>query len=337
LSVATDQALAAQHAGQANASAEISQSNGFAPPRDCSGSVTLQKQLDDQFDKVGNDKTIAELTEEKLAAALAAGKTTQAEYDKAVKARDQANANYDKLNKDTPTAIIDICKGITSPAAFVSTTISDFLKQHIDQSTQLQANNLPFYATFLSDMATNFLTNILTGGKSTSQVLKEAGTAGLNAALGGLSGQTTGSTTPAGGTTTTGGGPTVTGSASIYALASGSTDQTTTLVAGQTYTIVIDFSDIDTQDFRPYKISVSGGGTAGTFTREMTGAEETARQVKFSYTATATPPVITATFFAKGFTGQPDDQAGPYSTGFGIGQVHGASIILPRGPEVSLR
>ncbi len=331
------QAQAAASSGRASATAEISQGNGFAPPRDCKGSLAVQKEIDARFDKAAKEKTVAMETVAKLKNALSVTppRTTQEEYNKALQALDQATANLKQLEKQSDSAIIDICEAIVSPANFVSTSINNFLKQHIDQGSQLKNDNLPFYASFLADFTSNFLTNILTGGKSTSQVLKEAGTAGLNSALGGLNPGT--GTTPnpqptppsPGGTTP----PAPTSYPTIYAVASGSNTRTTDLVTGQQYTIFVEFSKITP---KPYSIAIQFAGATGGFARDLTPAEIQSNIVQFPFTAPASPFRLDATFYERVANGD-GREIGTWQESFGVRAVQGLSIVLPRGPELSLR
>ncbi len=326
---ALDNAQAAKQAGQTNAAAEISQSNGFVPPRNCSGSITLQKQIDDQFDKATNDKLIAESAASKLEQALKLGKTTQDQLDKANQAKSQAEANYDALKKQTNNPIIDICESIASPAQFVSSTIGDFLKQHLDQSSNLKSDNLPFYANFLSDMATNFLTNILTGGKSNTQLLKEEGALGISAATAGLQESVTKGTNPLG---LPGGGSTYPqGQLSIYGYdpADSSSGRLTNLTPGKTYTVVVDFTQLITN--KPISIAISAGST--NIARDLTSSELGNERVTFNYTATKSPLEVNVTLY-----GANKVSLATSSTTLGVtGQVNGATTVLPRGPAIVIR
>ncbi len=183
---AVDLAQKAKASGVQSAQGEISQSNGFAPPRNCDGSIAAQQQIDAQYDQGAKELAASAVVVAKLEKALADGQTTQAEVDKAKASYAELEQKYKNLPSQESSPIIDICKAIDSPAAFVGDQLNNFVKQHLEQGSQLQSDNLPFYATFLSDLASNFLSNLLTGGKSGSQILKEGGLSALNGAVGEL-------------------------------------------------------------------------------------------------------------------------------------------------------
>lgn len=278
VSNAIDVAHAANGAGKQVAAQEISQSNGYAPPRNCSGSLAQQEQIDAQLEVAVKNKNTAAaiLTRLQNTEKAKPGSVAPAEITKANDALKKATAEYDalmvkfnssggkideatgKVKKDG--AIIDICESIASPANFVATSLGDFLKSHLDQSSQLKSDNLPFYLNFLSDVTSNFLTNILTGNKSKAQVLKEAGVGALNGTLIGISTSTSGvlgggsSTGNTGGTSggTTGGSGGTTGGGSIYEngkitgfiAKAGTSTPVAKLTPGQEYEIVVNISQV---------------------------------------------------------------------------------------------
>nr|MDQ3018468.1 hypothetical protein [bacterium] len=168
--VAEDQAGEVKAQGKAAAEQEISQSNGYAPPRDCSGSLAQQQQIDSQRNANAEEFRIAMQVHGRLKSALSTNRTTPEEVTKAWEDAQAKRVQMNAFPKSIGGAVIDICKAIDSPSSFVSNSIGDFLQQHLDQSADLKSDNLPFYANYLADVASNFLTNILTGGKSTSQV-----------------------------------------------------------------------------------------------------------------------------------------------------------------------
>lgn len=164
---------------QKTAQAEISQSEGYAPPRNCGGSLSQQAQIDSQVDSAVSERDAALAVLVRMTDALAAGQTNEAEFAKAQAAYEAAEQKLANLPSEVDSPVIDICEAIDSPAKFVSGSIQDYLKQHFDQGSSLQTDNLPFYANFLADLTGNFLTNLLTGGKSGSKVLKEGGVQAL--------------------------------------------------------------------------------------------------------------------------------------------------------------
>ena len=354
---AYDQAQAANAAGRASANSELAQSQGFAPPRNCSGSLSMQQNIDTQYEKSYNELGITENVVSRLEQALkqTPPRTTLDELNKAKAARDQASANVKALADDVnisttndgktkDSAIVDICEAITSPAGFVSSSINSYLSKHFEESSQLKSENLPFYANFLADVASNFLTNILTGNKDKSQVFKEAGVGAINGGLIALSQAAQGNQVP---TTVT---PTPTAEAvSIYAQALNgtviTTERVTALVPGKNYVVTINFAEIAeylTQyafgDKQPYVI-INGATVEGGSSRLVLSADELRlKKVQFDITGLTTSRNISATFFAPKAVGQAGvEEYGPYTQTFTVSNVRGATIILPRGPMPKLR
>ncbi len=322
---AVDQANQAASAGQVAAAQEVSQSDGYAPPRDCSGSLTQQKQIDASFDAATAEVSTAANVSARLTSALGNGQTTTAEVAKAETAYKAAVAKLNALPKSTSSPIIDICKAIDSPAKFVADSIQKFLGKHLDEAADLKSDNLPFYANFLADAASNFLTNILTGGKSTSQVLKEAGIGALNGTLIGVSqtgtsgGGTTGTPTPPG------------GSFNLYVTPTGSTNRVTSVIPGQSYTLHADFSSIGGLSAKSIRMQ----GFASVDDHLITDAERQAGGIQYIFDAAAGSQyrfTATLTFF----NSNPGD-ALTTSLTVPVSSVQGASTILPRGPQISFR
>lgn len=325
-----DQANAARSAGQLGTSQEISQSNGFAPPRNCKGSLTMQKQIDAQYDKAATDLRVATMARTSLenALKLSPPRTTQEEVQKAIDNEAQAKANEKALNSQVSSPIIDICEAIDTPASFVSTSIGDFLKQHLDQTSQLKSDNLPFYATFLANVTSNFLTNILTGGKSTSQVLKEAGTGALLSA-GGIVGSL-----PSGGSSTL-----PQGKLDIYAYdpADSNAGRVTALVPGKKYVLVVYWVEFSNDN--PYKVKLDYGEIGlPPVNRELTSSEIGNQRITVEYTAGNSPFTISTVLYAKSAAGAADKVLVSQTQNFTVsGQVQGVSTFLPRGPAITIR
>ncbi len=321
----------AQIKTQANktAQAEISQSNGYAPPRDCSGSLADQKRIDAASDQAANEVVAAANVLAKLQEALAAGKTTQAEVDKAQAAFDAADKKMSALvSKDVESPVIDICKAIDSPAAYVGNSIQKLLDQHLDQGSQLKSDNLPFYATFLADITGNFLTNLLTGGKKSSKILKEGGLAALGIAVGGATSQI-----PTGTGTGTGGGAGTVGNVTITARGANG-QAATSFVPGQAYTITVNFTSIKNQN--PTEVEIAGT-EATPIRRVVFGEEFNAGQLTINYTATSQPLNLSVSFY-KRYDSVSTLLIDIYSKDFPVaGTVNGASTtnFNPRGAVVA--
>lgn len=270
------------------AQAEISQSNGYAPPRDCSGSYSEQKRIDTASEAAATEVAVAANILANLEKALAAGQTTQAEVDKAQAAFEAADKKMSELvNNSVDSPVVDICKAIDSPASYVSNSIQKFLDQHIDQGSKLESDNLPFYATFLSDLTSNFLTNLLTGGKSNSKIFKEAG---LNA-LGAVSASIPSGSGGIG--SGTGSGPV--GNVGITAR-SADGQLVSSLTPGQTYTLTVNFSSIKNQN--PTEVEIAG--TSSEPIRRVVFAEEfNSGLLTINYTASSTPLNLSVSFYKR--------------------------------------
>ncbi len=319
---------------------EIATSNGFAPPRDCSGSVAAQQQIDSSYDQAVSDLETAKRTTELLLDAYTKNPTPaqEAEYNKAFAAEQIAEDKLNNLSKNTKTPVIDICKAITAPSNFVSDQINNFLKQHLDQASQLKSDNLPFYANFLSDVASNFLTNLIVGGKSTGQVFKEAGYQALGGTIVALSDaqkqaakNTTGPITP---------GKITEGYVKIYAREVVNSDltgdNTTTLSAGKNYAIVVDFKDlVSTGDanYTPVRMVVSGVA-GGPLNFDISSAELNSGTVTFDVSNATKSFTVKVLLYSK-LAGTPENliRAEGWSQNFGVGVVQGVSTVsfYPRG------
>lgn len=260
-----DATNAAIGAGQKASAQEVSQSTGYAPPRNCSGSIQQQQQIDNELDVAATNLSNAQavldsltksktlynqdptkypnVSDEDLAEALSAKTQAQTEYDNLL-GKFNAGGSVDANGKpitDPVTgkvkngAIIDICEAITSPASFIANSLGDFLKSHLEQSSQLKSENLPFYASFLADVTSNFLTNILIGNKSTAQVFKEAGAGAMNGGLIALSEKAQNSNTPPA-------VPCIVGK-NVSAFIEGTNQALSNLTSGTVYNYLIDFRE----------------------------------------------------------------------------------------------
>lgn len=235
---ALDQASEVKAAGQASAKQEIDSSNGFAPPRDCSGSVEQQRQIDAKYQQAAAEVEAAEAVYLRLETAFWNGGTTKEEVDKAKAALAAAEKKLEDLPTQGDQTVIDICKAIDSPGAFVGNQLTEYISQYLDQSSNLKSDNLPFYADFISNVASNFLTNLITGGKSSSKVLKEAGLNAIAPAAVDVAGIITNNTTNnSTGTVFSNNGVVVT------LTNPGSSSPINNLQSGRTYTINIDFTE----------------------------------------------------------------------------------------------
>ncbi len=178
--IAREQSAVALSSGIGSASLEVANGKGFLAPRDCSGSISEQKAIDQRQIDLAKKLEFSELVLKKLTQSKAAASEilkAQTEYDAARQA-------YSSLPNEVSKPVIQICKSIENPGGAVADQINSFLSKHLSEATDFKPENLPFFATFLSDVASNFITNIVTGGKSTGQLFKETGFGILDSAVG---------------------------------------------------------------------------------------------------------------------------------------------------------
>lgn len=180
-SVAQEQSLTAYASGLANANLEISNGKGFLPPRDCSGSVPEQQALDQKQLELGRKYLAAQQVYAKLVQATP--KVKAEDLAQAKQALDGVQTELRALPQEVSKPVVEICKTIQNPAGALADQINGFLTKHLNESSDFKPENLPFFATFLSDVASNFITNIVTGGKGAGQLLKEAGLGILDSSL----------------------------------------------------------------------------------------------------------------------------------------------------------
>lgn len=262
---------------QKTAQAEISQSDGYAPPRNCGGSVSQQAQIDAQIEAATNERDAALSVVIRMTDALSKGQTTDAEFTKAQAAYEAAEQKFANLPQAVSQPVIDICEAIDSPAKFVASSVQDYLKQHFDQGSELQTDNLPFYANFLADLTGNFLTNVLTGGKSTSKVFKEAGVAALGAGIASVPSIIGGNGSSD--ASTEFGNPWVL----VYITPVGSTRKVSEVTPGQQYTFNVDISGhIKEGRERPNRIVIRDRDTNEAIVNQTVGTSDL---MQYNFTA----------------------------------------------------
>ncbi|HAG27601.1 TPA: hypothetical protein DCG61_02375 [Patescibacteria group bacterium] len=319
------------------AQAEIAQSAGYAPPRDCSGSLSQQQQLDSRIQAVSAERDAAEAVLVRLQQALKQGQTTQAEVDKAEAAFFAADTKLVELPQEVNSPVIDICKAIDSPASYLGNQVNEWVSNLTKQSTDLKQDNLPFYANFISDIASNFLTNLLTGGKSTSQVFKEAGLQAMGAGVVSLGSLTNNNSS--------GGGPLTSqslseGDVQIYARSANSTERINVLMSGQSYVLVIDFAGLIARPgtnedpvFNPVRAVVSGGNFEGSNNFQLSPAELAAGRIELDLTNVTQSFSINAQFYARVQGSDTPLRGGGWTQSFVVGTVGGAKTVFfnPRG------
>lgn len=167
---ASEQAAAATQSGLATVNQEVSQGNGFSPTRNCAGSIDQQQATDAEY------KRLAEKAQ--FDSAVFANISSSAPAEEIAKAAELAKTSREALVNAPQVvgdSIIKICEAIASPADFISTSINAWLKTSLEETTGLKSDNLPFFGQFLSTVASNFVTNIITGGFSSAKQVNEGG------------------------------------------------------------------------------------------------------------------------------------------------------------------
>ncbi len=169
--------LTAKGQGNEMARQEISQGQGFIPVRDCNGSVTQQAFIDSENVRLSSENNQARQVLEKLKKAeqLNPGSVSEADIQTAAKAVEDSKVAMQALPK-TNQPIVQLCENIINPAGFMADSVDTYLSKHLlGEAGNVKADNIPFWATFLSDVATNFVTNIFEGGKPDIRLLTGAG------------------------------------------------------------------------------------------------------------------------------------------------------------------
>ncbi len=162
-----DQTSAVKVASQRAAELEISQGDGFIPPRNCNDTVSTQVSIDNRREAAQREYLTALQVEQRIRETAVKNKNSVKDVDiaKAVEAREGAQKKLVDLPK-TNEVVVDLCQGITSPANFVSTSINNYLKTLFEEKSNLKSDNLPFWGKFIADMTSNFLNNIIDGNKT---------------------------------------------------------------------------------------------------------------------------------------------------------------------------
>lgn len=179
---AQEQSAQAIARGMSDARLEIGNGRGFLPPRDCSGSISEQQELDRRQIELAQKVEFSRLVLAKLE--LGGLKVNAADLAQARADYEAAKKELAALPQEVAKPVVEICKAIENPGGAVADQIMGFLNKHLTESTDFKPENLPFFATFLSDVASNFITNIVTGGKSSGQLLTELGLGALQSAVG---------------------------------------------------------------------------------------------------------------------------------------------------------
>lgn len=178
----------------AQANAEIAQSNGLKTPRNCAGAIGQQQIIDKNWDAMNNQLAnrqalLNDLTNYRNN--MTNFTTEQAQQiDKDI-AKAQADVSTAQTALDSVpdsaggSPAIKICEAIVSPPMMINKGIDTAFKAIGDKMGVYDNNNLPFFMTFISDIASQISTNLIFGGQNSgTQLLNEnANTIGVAAGL----------------------------------------------------------------------------------------------------------------------------------------------------------
>lgn len=172
----TDQSVAVRAAAEKAAYLEISQSKGYIPPRDCGETLGTQESIDSNRIQLQQQYTAAAEVERRLGEGRARNPAavSAADLEQAAKATKDAEKALLDLPK-TSDMLVQLCKGINSPAAFVADGITNYTNTLFLEKSKMDPNNLPLWGRLIADMTTNFLNNIIEGNKINSTLVAEAG------------------------------------------------------------------------------------------------------------------------------------------------------------------
>ncbi|MCC7356860.1 MAG: hypothetical protein IT410_04610 [Candidatus Doudnabacteria bacterium] len=167
--------------GQTAALNEINTGQGFIPVRSCGEGLAQQQAFDNDQQQIADQMEVIRKTRKIINQSGASYEEINAELAKANTELDALKSQLDTLSSQRlGEATKSICEAIESPGAFIASSIQDFLGSHLENSMALKSDNLPYTLSFLGDLATNFITDIITGsGNSDSTLLTEEGVGNL--------------------------------------------------------------------------------------------------------------------------------------------------------------
>lgn len=173
---------------EAQAKQEIAQGQGFIPARNCSGVIAQESvNLDKKITAANRDLAIKRAAWSKLNDQWTANPKSVAdsELEKAAAAANESSQAYASMSK-SPSLFAQVCADIKNPAAAISNFANSYLASSLNQVNAPRPGNLPFFASFVETVATNFLTTIVNGGTPSTEILTEAGFRGANIAADGI-------------------------------------------------------------------------------------------------------------------------------------------------------
>lgn len=172
-----DKLDSAKAVGKLSAQQEVASGNGFMPVRNINGVVAQQQlQIDKQRIEMQKQLQIKmqAYTLLKNKNESAPGTVAQAELDKAQQDILILQTALTKLAEEKP-SYKSVADGITNPAGAVSGFLNSYLQSHLNTANNPKDENLPFFAGFVENVATNFVTNFIEQGKPNFQILNDAG------------------------------------------------------------------------------------------------------------------------------------------------------------------
>ncbi|MCL5667188.1 MAG: DUF1090 domain-containing protein [Patescibacteria group bacterium] len=173
--VLADQANNIHSQALANAQAEVAQSSGLKTPRTCTGVLSQQQAIDQSY-KAANNKLA---DRQKLLADLQAAQMANMEVNpddikQAQADVDSAAKELQALPKQVTGGAVDICKDIVSPPSLINKGIDEAFKSLGQNLGNYNENNMPFFFSFITDVANQISNNLIFGGGiNSSQLLSE--------------------------------------------------------------------------------------------------------------------------------------------------------------------
>ncbi len=170
-----DEAYQTEALARQSAVSEVSQGNGFKATRTCAGNLAEQSSIDNEYKQVKAQVVDRQRLFQDLQnfQNISGNKISEAEKIQLQADIAKAKADLDKANKqlvDQPqkyeTTALTICKGIVSPASLIDSGINTAFGELGRGLGDLRADNLPFFMTFMADVATQLAGTAVFGGGS---------------------------------------------------------------------------------------------------------------------------------------------------------------------------
>lgn len=173
--VLADQADEVHAQALLTAQQEISLSNGMKTPYDCPGVLSQQQSIDYSY-KAANDQLADRraLLTSLLSAQTSGRPVNQDDIKQAATDVNAAQTQLSALPGKFSSPAIDICKTIVSPASLIDKGIDKAFGEISKNMGTYNDNNLPFFMTFISDVANQIGNSLIFGNNiNSSQLLSE--------------------------------------------------------------------------------------------------------------------------------------------------------------------